>query len=173
MPPAKPAELAAIMKIENAGFTPDEAASKKAMGERIKKIPDTFIVAHTERGEVAGYVVGPSSPHRYINDELFDEVAPNNPADPYQTILSLAVAPEFRGQGIGSQLLKLFSLVAESQHRGAITLTCLKRLVPFYEGQGYVSEGTAQSTHAGESWYNMIKQLPLGWYKRWINIDQH
>lgn len=157
--PAKMDELDAIMKIEQAGFNQEEAATRQAMQERIQLISDTFIVAHDEAGKVLGYIVGPASPKRYISDDLFERVAPNRKTDPYLTVLSLAVDPNYRGQGIGGQLLDLFSMVAQQQNRGAVTLTCLKELVPFYESHGYINEGKADSQHAGETWYNLVKML--------------
>lgn len=157
--PAQASELKDIMEIENAGFTPAEAASPAAMRQRIKLIADTFIVAHDPSGKVVGYVVGPATNSRYINDDLFTQVEANSVDAPYIAILSLAVAPNFRGQGIGGQLLAQLDQVAVRQHRQGITLTCLKRLVSFYQVHGYKNEGVADSHHAGETWYNLVKEL--------------
>lgn len=156
--PAKPNQLDAIMTIENQGFTPDEAATKTSMAERIQRISDTFIVA-TENQHVLGYIVGPASDQRYLGDALYDHLDANKPTDRYQTVLSLAVAKNARGQGLGSELLTELANVAHTQHREAITLTCLSKLVPFYERNGYVNEGVSASTHANETWYNMVKTL--------------
>lgn len=150
--------LTEIMSIENTGFTPDEAATELAMKARIEQIPDTFLVA-LENDRVLGYVVGPASNQRYIDDSLFDQVQPNRAGDDYQTILSLAVAPEHQHQQVASQLLTALEKVALSQGRKAVTLTCLERLIPFYEAHGYVNEGQAKSTHAGEIWYNLVKNF--------------
>ncbi len=49
--PARPDELLDIMKIENAGFSPAEAATTDAMQERISAYPDTFIVAKNDAGK--------------------------------------------------------------------------------------------------------------------------
>jgi len=156
--PAQPQDLSQIMTIENAGFSPAEAATEASMAERIRLIADTFLVAR-EGAEVLGYVVGPAFDQRYLTDELFDKSTPNNPADAYQTVLSLAVSPAHQKEGLGSQLLTALAQVARHQHRQAITLTCLARLVPFYERNGYVNEGVSASAHAGETWYNLV--LPL------------
>ncbi len=43
--PARPSDLTAIMAIEQAGFTPQEAATSASMQARIAAYPDTFIVA--------------------------------------------------------------------------------------------------------------------------------
>ena len=151
--PAKIQELDKIMEIENAGFNSEEAASREAMQERIQMIPDTFIVAHDENGKVLGYIVGPASKERYITDDLFEKTIPN------QTDLSLAVSPDYQGAGIGGMLLDQLAKTAKKAGRSAITLTCLERLQTFYENHGYVSEGVADSQHAGEVWYNMVKEL--------------
>ena len=123
--PAQPDQLDAIMKIENQGFTPDEAATKPSMVQRIERISDTFIVA-SQNQHVLGYIVGPASDERYIKDDLFDHLNANNTTDRYQTILSLAVAEDARDQHIGDQLLTQLAQVARQQNREAITLTCLK-----------------------------------------------
>lgn len=157
--PAQPADLTEIMTIENQGFTPEEAASEASMAERIQVISDTFITAKDDQGHVLGYVVGPADNARYINDDLFDHTTPNAPTALYQTILSLAVHHDAQGQGIASQLLKELATVAKNQHRQAMTLTCLERLIPFYERNGYVNEGVAESDHAGEVWYNLVCPL--------------
>lgn len=154
---ARPDDLPAIMAIENAGFTPDEAASAASMAARIAQYPETFIVAAAKR--LQGYVVAPAITPRYLSDDLFTTARPNDPTAPYLAVLSLAVAPSAQGQGIGSRLLAQLHQVAASQHRRGITLTCLKRLVPFYEANGYVNEGLSASTHAGERWYNLVQDL--------------
>ncbi|MCH5462449.1 GNAT family N-acetyltransferase [Lactobacillus sp. LC28-10] len=156
--PAQADQLDAIMIIENQGFTPDEVATRMSMAERIKRISDTFIVA-TDNHQVLGYIVGPASNQRYIDDALYDHLEANQPTDRYQTVLSLAVSTTARKQGLGSKLLSELAKVARTQNRDAITLTCLEKLVPFYERNGYVNEGVSASTHAGETWYNMVKAL--------------
>ncbi|VDG31346.1 putative acetyltransferase [Lactobacillus casei subsp. casei ATCC 393] [Lactiplantibacillus mudanjiangensis] len=156
---AQPLDIKEIMAIEQAGFTPDEAASETSMAQRIATISDTFIVAKDDTGHVAGYIVGPASDQRYITDDLFEAVQPNAAQAKYQTVLSLAVAPSTQGSGLGSQLLAEFARVAQTQNRVGITLTCLKRLVPFYEKNGYTNEGQADSDHAGEVWYNLVKEF--------------
>lgn len=156
--PAQAADLGQIMTIEHAGFSPAEAATSASMAERIALIPDTFLVAK-QGATVVGYVVGPAFDQHYLTDALFEKSTPNAAGDAYQTVLSLAVHPDHRGSGIASHLLTALAAVARQQHRRAITLTCLKRLVPFYEANGYVNEGVSASTHAGETWYNLV--LPL------------
>lgn len=153
---ALPEDLKAIMAIENSGFSKAEAATETSMSQRIQLISDTFITAKDDQGTVLGYVVGPAFSQRYLTDALFQQVHQNDPKDAYQTVLSLAVARHQQQQGIASSLLDQLAKVARTQHRVAITLTCLQRLVPFYQRNGYQNEGVSQSDHAGEVWYNMV-----------------
>ncbi|WP_461213578.1 GNAT family N-acetyltransferase [Lacticaseibacillus sp. GG6-2] len=155
---AQSSDLPAIMTIENAGFTPDEAATEASMAARINQYPETFVVA-IEDAQVQGYIVGPTIAARYLSDDLFATAKPNSPTAPYLAVLSLAVAPSAQGRGIGSQLLTELRRVAAAQHRRGITLTCLQRLVAFYEANGYVNEGLSASTHAGEDWYNLVLDI--------------
>ncbi|WP_096817092.1 GNAT family N-acetyltransferase [Lactococcus fujiensis] len=155
---AKLSELTEIMAIENEGFSQSEAATPKAMKERIEKISDTFLVA-SEKGQVLGYIVGPAYHRRYIDDDLFEKVEPNHEMDTTQTILSLATADFARKRGIATQLLKALEKVARKQNRAIISLTCLEKLIPFYEAHGYQNEGIAESIHGGEKWYNMTLTL--------------
>lgn len=152
-------DLTEIMRIEQSGFTPDEAATRDSMAERIKLINDTFIIAKNEQGQIMGYVVGPAYHNRYLADDLFDQTVPNDPKDSYIAVLSLVVLPDFQGQHVASQLLSELDAVAKQQQRTGISLTCLENLIPFYERNSYVNEGVSDSTHADETWYNLVKVL--------------
>ena len=157
--PPTPEDLPEIMAIENAGFTPEEAAAEAAMAERIRTIADSFIVARTSGGRIAGYVVGPVTAARYISDGLFAQSRPNPATGGFQTILSLATHPDLRSQGIASRLLEELAASCRRKQREGITLTCLENLIPFYQKHGYANEGVSASEHAGEVWYNLVKTL--------------
>ena len=148
-------ELDRLIEIENAGFTPDEAATPEAFRTRIATIADSFIAARNEAGEIVGPVVG----SRYITDDLFKTTVPNPATGGFQTVLSLAVHPNYRGKGISTLLLNELARVSRAAKRQAITLTCLAELVPYYEKNGYVNEGVSESQHAGEVWYNLVLAL--------------
>ncbi|WP_301389932.1 GNAT family N-acetyltransferase [Enterococcus entomosocium] len=157
--PPKEDDIDQIMQIENAGFTADEAASKSAMMDRILTISDSFIVAVNEKDCPIGYVVGPIIFKRYLSDYLFESTCPNQPFGGYQSILSLAVAPDYRNCQIGNKLLSALEEKCRLQNRKGITLTCLESLVPYYKKHGYQLEGLSESQHAGVAWYNMVLEL--------------
>ncbi|WP_137596859.1 GNAT family N-acetyltransferase [Paucilactobacillus kaifaensis] len=151
----KATDLEQLMKIEQAGFTPDEAATKLAMKQRIEMISDSFLVARTKK-QVMGFVNGPVIKQRYLTDDLFTTVVPNQKTGGFQSILGLAVAPQFQHQKVASELLTMLAQTAKDHRREGITLTCLARLVNFYEQNGYTDEGISSSTHGGEVWHNMV-----------------
>lgn len=157
--PPKEDDIDQIMQIENAGFTADEAASKTAMMDRIRTLSDSFIVAINETDCPIGYVVGPIISKRYLSDDLFESTRPNQPFGGYQSILSLAVAPDYRNCQIGNKLLSALEEKCRLQNRKGITLTCLESLVPYYKKHGYQLEGLSESQHAGVAWYNMVLEL--------------
>lgn len=99
--------------------------------------------------------------YKYIEDWMY-EANVQNRAQPggNQMIQTIAVDPDYRGQGIGSSLLQAIEKQAIQNQRHHIALTCLLDRVPFYEKNGYVNQGIAASAHAGEVWYNMTKLLP-------------
>ena len=153
------ADLPRIMCIERAGFTLAEAASEAAMAERIARINDTFIVARDEDGTVIGFIVAAIIGERYLHDGLFAKSVPNPPHGGYCAILSLAVDPQRRGQGIAGALLQALLAACRAARRDGITLTCLDALIPFYEKNGFSNEGPSASQHAGEQWFNLVMDM--------------
>lgn len=152
-------DLDRIIEIENTGFTPEEAATREAMAERIKLINDTFLLVENEKGAVLGYVVGPIISERHLHDELFDTTIKNPPYGGYQSILSLVVDPRYHGNKIASKLLKQLAILAKENEREGMTLTCLKELIPFYKKNGYVNEGVSDSQHANLMWFNLVRDF--------------
>ncbi|CAI9389101.1 tRNA(Met) cytidine acetyltransferase TmcA [Bacillus sp. T2.9-1] len=154
----QPSDLPPLLEIENIAFTSAEAATKKAFINRMETIPDTFIIME-ENGVVIGYVNGPVISKAFITDDLFERTVPNPPKGGHQSILGIAVHPNYQRKGIASILLKKLEKIAAKGERLSITLTCRKELIPFYEKNGYQNQGIADSHHAGVQWFNMIKQL--------------
>lgn len=155
------ADLDSVVKIEAAAFKMTIAQTKKDMIGRIANYPDTFLVAE-KHGQVIGHVFGPAFNERYIRDELYYQNHPNHSQDQYQTVLSLAVAPAYRRQGVATLLLNKLEKIAQSQGRQAVTLTCLPKLFSFYEECGFKNEGpTADEIPDpdGVSSYNMVKEI--------------
>lgn len=151
-------DLNELIEIENSGFTPEEAATKEALIDRIENIKDTFIIAEYD-GKIAGYVNGPVIQQMYITDDLFERIEENPQEGGYIAILGLVVSEKHRHQGLAGKLLQHLQDSAEENNRDGITLTCKQSLIPFYEQYGYTNYGVSESEHGGIEWYNLVKKL--------------
>lgn len=148
-----------ILAIEQLNFPAAEAASSEVLKERIEQIPDTFLLAELH-GELAGYIVGPAVPARYLKDDLFSKVSANPPEGGFIVVQSLSVHSDFQRQGVGTLLLAALKETAVQEHRQGISLTCHDELIPYFEMNGFVHEGISDSTHGGTIWSNMVWQNP-------------
>ncbi|PLS08613.1 GNAT family N-acetyltransferase [Neobacillus cucumis] len=151
-------DLAELVILENRCFAKDEAATEEAFQMRIQTIPDSFFVAE-EDGVIAGLINGPVIETAYITDDLFHESKANPAAGGHQSVLGLAVSPDYQNRGIAGALLAHLEKDAKTKHRETITLTCKQNYIHFYEKQGFKNEGISSSVHGGVTWHNMIKNL--------------
>lgn len=151
-------DLPEIVRIENLGFTPEEAGTKEQYQDRIEKLQDTFLVARINE-QVAGFVVGPAVKEKFVEDWMYESTPKNLPTGGNQIIFTIAVDPNFRGHSIGSKLLKAMENNARKAQRESISLTSLEKNLPFYLKNGFKNFGVADSEHAGETWYNLVKEL--------------
>lgn len=151
-------DLERLIQLENEGFTKEEAATTKALKQRIEIIPDTFIVAE-ENNQIVGYINGPAISNKCITDDLFASIRPNPNMGDYLSVLGLVVAKDFQHQGIAGQLLNNFENIARQHACFGVTLTCRDTLVSFYESHGYINKGLSDSNHANVAWYNLVKEL--------------
>lgn len=151
-------DLPEIVRIENLGFTPEEAGTKEQYQDRIEKLQDTFLIARINE-QVVGFVVGPAVKEKFVEDWMYESTPKNLPTGGNQIIFTIAVDPNFRGHSIGSKLLKAMENNARKAQRESISLTSLEKNLPFYLKNGFKNFGVADSEHAGETWYNLVKEL--------------
>ncbi|WP_338789476.1 N-acetyltransferase [Metabacillus sp. FJAT-53654] len=151
-------DLPELVVIENSCFTIEEAATIEGFEKRIHLIPDSFFVAE-EDGVIIGLVNGPVIETAYITDDLFNYIKANPASGGHQSILGLAVAPQYQKQGVASALLEHLEIEANTNKRESITLTCKENLISFYENHGYINCGVSNSKHGGVVWFNMSKKL--------------
>lgn len=151
-------DLPEIVRIENLGFTPEEAGTKEQYQNRIEKLQDTFLVAHIDE-QVAGFVVGPAVKEKFVEDWMYENTPKNLLTGGNQIIFTIAVDLKFRGHSIGSKLLKAMEDNAKKAQRESISLTSLEKNLPFYLKNGFKNLGVADSEHAGETWYNLVKVI--------------
>ncbi len=151
-------DIQEVVDIENLCFIETEAATKEAFIKRIQYTPDSFFVAE-EDGEIVGIVNGPVIEKEFITDDLFRESKENPKSGGHQSVLGLAVNPQYQKRGIAAALLTHLEKVAKAKKRKTVTLTCKEKYVPFYEKLGYVNRGLSESEHGGVTWFNMTKKL--------------
>ena len=154
-------DLEEVVNLESAAFKMTKEQTKNDMMGRIENYPDTFLVAQ-EDGKVIGHIFGPAFNKRYIEDELYFNNHPNQKDDRYQMILSLAVLPAYRKQGIATKLIEALAQEARKQNRQAISLTCLPKLIKFYEKRGFHNEGKTSDDipdPTGVTSVNMVRTL--------------
>ena len=154
-------DLGEVVNLESAAFKMTKEQTRNDMVGRIENYPDTFLVAQ-EDGKVIGHIFGPTFNKRYIEDELYFENHPNQKDDRYQMVLSLAVLPEYRKQGVATKLIEAMTQESRKQNRQAISLTCLPKLIKFYEKRGFHNEGKTSDDipdPTGVTSVNMIRAL--------------
>ncbi|KEF37932.1 acetyltransferase [Schinkia azotoformans MEV2011] len=156
---AKMDDLQDVVDIENLCFIKTEAATKEAFIKRIQYTPDSFFVAEDENGKIVGIVNGPVIENEFITDDLFSKSKENPKSGGHQSVLGLAVTPQYQKRGISSMLLTHLENEAKAKNRKTVTLTCKENFVPFYEKMGYMNRGLSESGHGGVTWYNMTKKL--------------
>ncbi|PLT34081.1 GNAT family N-acetyltransferase [Bacillus sp. V5-8f] len=151
-------DLPQLIHIEHVCFSKEEAATKEAFERRIKYIADSFFVAELD-SKIVGLINGPVIKTSYITDDLFSDIKANPTAGGHQSILGLAVSPNFQKRGVASALLAHLEREAKMKKRETMTLTCKENLIPFYENYGFLNEGVSNSEHGGLTWYNMSNKL--------------
>ena len=149
----------AILEIEQLNFPAVEAASAEVLKERIEQIPDTFLLAELH-GQLAGYIVGPAVPARYLTDGLFSKVGANPPEGGFIAVQSLSVHPDFQRQGVGTLLIAALKETAVQPNRQGISLLCPDELIPYYEMNDFVHEGIADSSYGSAACSHMMWENP-------------
>ncbi len=156
--PACTADLDVVAAIENACFPAAEAATRESLKERLAAFRHSFLIAEKE-GRPVGFINGCVTAQRILTDDLYESTALHDDGAANMMVFGLDVVPKEQHQGIAAQLMQAYIALAQKRHKALITLTCKKRLIPFYEQFGYVCEGQSASTHGGVVWYNMTTYL--------------
>ena len=152
------ADQAAV--IEKICFPPNEACSETMMKERVVMAPDLFLVAvDKETGRIAGFLNGLSTNEYSFRDEFFTNAKLYDPSGRNVMILGLDVLPEYRGQGLATEIMFQYFHREYERGRRMLILTCLESKIKMYEKMGFHNNGVAESSWGGEQWYEMIYEL--------------
>ena len=105
---ATTADLDVVTHIEATCFPPAEAISREDIIDRVEKIPELFLVAEDrETGKLAGYLTGLATDEEVFQDKFFTAADLSIPTGKNNMLRGLGVLPEYRGQGVGSELVRL------------------------------------------------------------------
>ena len=157
-----PEEADQATRIEKICFPPNEACSESMMKERVATAPELFLVViDTENGKMAGFINAIATDESSLRDEFFTDTSLHNPEGKYLMILSVAVLPEYRRQGLAGEMMREFLNLQEGKNRLGAVLTCLESKVGLYKKMGYEDCGISGSEWGGEKWHEMICRLPV------------
>ena len=150
----RPEEAEETVRIEAVCFPPNEACKREHMLPRIAAAADFFWVAE-DHGRLAGFINGIATNEERFRDEFFTDASIHDPDGKNVMIMALDVLPEYRGQGLGRELMRSY---AERLKGRRLVLTCLDRLVGTYEKMGFRDLGLSASVWGGESWHEMDRE---------------
>ena len=141
------------VEIETICFPPNEACKREHMIPRIAAAPETFWIA-ADKDRIAGFINGIATDEPVFRDGFFTDASLHDPDGRNVMILGLDVRPEYRGFGLGRELVRSFA-EREKGRRDRLVLTCLERLVPMYLKFGFRDLGISASVWGGEQWHEM------------------
>ena len=155
-----PEEGAQAGEMDRICFPPEEAKPMEIMCRFVEKIPEQFLVAVDRgTGKVAGFLCGISSDEARFKDEFFTDLSLNDPAAQTVYLLGLDILPEYRGQGLARELMKLYGIWSQVKGKHRMVLTAHEEKVGLYEKLGFTDLGISDSTWGGGSWHEMVKPL--------------
>ena len=70
-------------------------------------------------------------------------------------LLGLDVLPEYRRQGLASELMRRYLAIQKERGKKKVLLTCLDAKVEMYKKMGFQDDGMADSSWGGEAWHEM------------------
>ena len=102
----------------------------------------SFLVAvDKETGKIAGFLNGIATDEEVFRDEFFTDITLHNRKGKNIMLLGLDVLPEYRGQGLASEIMERYLKREQEIGRKRVVLTCLDEKVKMYEKMGYKDLG--------------------------------
>lgn len=92
-------DLEECVAVENAGFPPEEAASRETIQLRVERFPEGFLVAEWH-GKVVGILNSAATNKDDLSDEELKQLIGHDPNGKNMVVFALAVLPEFEKRGI-------------------------------------------------------------------------
>lgn len=155
-----PEETEQAIDIEMICFPPNEACTPESMRERIRLVPDLFLIAADRgTGRLAGFLCGIATDEAAFRDAFFTDASLHDPAGKTVMLLGLDVLPAYQHSGLGHELMKEYARREREKGREALILTCKKEKMSLYREMGFHELGLSASVWGGEEWYDMQRNL--------------
>lgn len=133
-------------------------ATKERIRNRILHYPSGFFVA-IKQGHLAGFINSGCIEGESIREEKLKDLSGHDPKGKNSVIFSLAVHPDYQGQGISRLLMEAFLSAARASGKRKILLICRRKLIPYYKKFGFVYRAPSIATWGGYRWHEMGCQL--------------
>ena len=142
--------------IEQICFPPNEACTPRHMKERIHAAPESFLVSYDKvNHRIAGFLSGICTRNDAFSDDFFTDASLHDPDGQHVMLLSLAVRPEYRHQGLAGAIIDEYLEMMTIRGKEKIVLTCHEELVSFYRDFGFEDLGFGASVWGGVRWHDM------------------
>ncbi len=153
-------EAAQAAIIEQTCFPPNEADTAENIEKRIEYAREQFLVAIDRKtGKIAGFLNGIATDENRFRDEFFTDAGLHHKEGKNIMLLGLDVLPEYRGLGLGRELVYRYLCREREKGRKKVLLTCLQEKVKMYEKFGFEDMGMSDSSWGGEEWHEMCFTL--------------
>ena len=140
-------------RIESTCYTSDGATREKML-KRVMLFSEGFLIAES-KGKIIGFVNSASTDKEDIADEELQDMVGHVKEGKNIVVFSLAVLPEFQGNGISKQLMARFVEVSKGLKKEKILLICKSDLITYYKNFGFLYGGKSKSQHGGFEWHEM------------------
>ena len=104
---------------------------------------------------MAGFLNGIATNEGKFRDEFFTEADLNEPNGENVMLLGLDVLPQYRGQGLATEIVFNYLCREEKKGRKRLILTCLDGKIKMYEKMRFVDLGISDSVWGDEEWHDM------------------
>ena len=143
--------------MEDVCMPPGEGCTREEILDRVYAAPEFFLLAvEKETGKIAGYVNGVATNESVIRDEFFSKGGKlHDPDGSTIMLVSLVVMPQYRGLGLGREIMRVYAEREKAKGRKRMILTCVEKNIKMYEKFGYRLLGVSQSVYGGAVWYDM------------------
>ena len=147
-------------EMDSVCFPPEEAKPMEIMCRFAGELPEIFLVViDRETGKVAGFLCGIASDEAHFSDAFFTDLSLHDPAAQTVYLLGLDILPQYRGQGLAGELLRLYEIWSQVRGKHRMVLTAHKEKVGMYEKMGFTDLGISDSVWGGGVWHEMERRL--------------